>query len=335
MAHKPSITDTEESHNNVEEAPEKAEKRQKSCGLSRRQFLGTVTAVGGTALLGSLSHASAKEFEGWPNSYGCLTDLTRCVGCRSCEEACNKVNNLPKPETSFEDKSVFGEMRRPTPQAYTVVNRYENPKEKGSFIFRKVQCNHCKEPACATACPIHAYSKTPEGAVLYNPDLCFGCRYCMTACPFYVPAYDYSSALEPKIVKCILCYDRIKKGGMPACAEACPAGTITYGKRDDLIKMARERIEKNPGKYVDHIYGENEVGGTNWMYISGVPFEQLGFPTGLPNAPLVEQTKGFLSAVPLVLTVWPALFGMCYAATRHRDQSEEHESKSETGKEEK
>jgi len=329
MAHEPRNTDDDDI-TKTEEAPLKADAGEKSSGLTRRGFLGAVTAIGGTALLGSYSSASAsQEFGGWPNSYGCLTDLTKCVGCRSCEEACNKANNLPKPKVSFDDKSVFDETRRPTPQAYTVVNRYADPKDKDKPIYRKIQCNHCKEPACATACPIHAYSKTPEGAVLYNADLCFGCRYCMTACPFYVPAFDYNSALEPKIVKCVLCYDRIKKGGMPACAEACPTGTITFGKRDDLIKMARERIAKNPDKYIDHIYGENEVGGTNWMYISGVPFEQLGFPTNLPNTPLVEQTKGFLSAVPLVLTVWPALFGMCYAATRHRDQSEEEGSKSE------
>ncbi len=334
MAHEPKHNDPEDP-DRVEEVVGGVDRRKKPSGISRRQFLGAVTAIGGTALLGSYAtKASAREFEGWPNSYGCLTDLTKCVGCRSCEEACNKANKLPEPKVPFGDKSVFDESRRTTPQAYTVVNRYENPKDKDKPLYRKIQCNHCKEPACATACPIHAYSKTPEGAVLYNPDLCFGCRYCMTACPFYIPAYDYSSALEPKISKCILCYDRIKAGGIPACAEACPTGTITFGKRDALIGMARERIEKNPDKYIDHIYGENEVGGTNWMYISGVPFEKLGFPTGLPNTPLVEQTKGFLSTVPLVLTVWPALFGMCYAATRHRDQSEE-ESKSETRKEEK
>jgi len=328
MAHKPRNTDLDDTKK-AEETPEKADNGQKSSGLTRRKFLGAVTAIGGAALVGSYSNASAsKEFSGWPDSYGCLTDLTRCVGCRSCEAACNKANNFPKPKVSFEDKSVFEEKRRPNPQAYTVVNRYENPKDKEKPIYRKMQCNHCKEPACATACPIHAYSKTPEGAVRYDEDLCFGCRYCMTACPFYVPAFDYDSALEPKIVKCTLCYERIKKGGITACADACPAGAITFGKRNDLLKVARERIAKSPDKYIDHIYGENEVGGTNWMYISGVPFEQLDFPTNLPNTPLVEQTKGFLSAVPLVLTVWPALFGMCYAAVKHRD-SEEEGSKSE------
>lgn len=297
--------------------------------MTRRKFLGTATVIGGAAIAGGYATtAESKEFEGWPNSFGCLTDLSACVGCRSCEAACNKQNHLPAPNVPFDDKSVFDTTRRPTVSAYTVVNRYNNPKDESKPFYRKVQCNHCLEPGCATACPIHAYSKTPEGAVLYSEDLCFGCRYCMTACPFYVPAFDYNSALEPKIVKCVLCYDRVKKGGIPACADACPVGAITFGKRTELIAMAREKIAKQPDRYINHIYGEHEVGGTSWMYISAVPFEQLGFPTNLPTTPLVEQTKGFLSAVPLVLTVWPALFGMCYAALRHREGIEKETSAS-------
>jgi Fe-S-cluster-containing dehydrogenase component len=295
--------------------------------INRRHFLGTLVAAGGCALIDGPEKAFASgNFSGWPDSFGMLTDLTACVGCRSCEKACNEVNGLPEPETSFEDGSVFESKRRPMANSYTVVNRYENPDDESRPVFRKVQCNHCKEPACATACPAHAYSKTPEGAVMYNADLCFGCRYCMVACPFYVPAYDYESALEPKIVKCVLCHDRVKDGGIPACAEACPVGAVTFGKRDDLLVLARERIMKDPDRYIDHIYGEHEAGGTNWLYISGVPFEQLDFPTNLPDKPLIELTKGFLSTVPLVFTVWPALFGMCYAALRHREKYAEEEA---------
>lgn len=294
----------------------------KSNGINRRTFLGAVATISGVAMVGSGALARASEdFAGYPNSYGLLTDLTLCVGCRSCEKACNEENKLPKPEKSFDDVSVFNQIRRPDAHAYTVVNRYENPKDKNTPIYRKIQCNHCKEPACATACPIHAYNKTPEGAVRYNEDLCFGCRYCMTACPFYVPAFDYESALEPKIVKCTMCYDtRVKHGRITACAEACPAGAITFGKRSELIKIARHRIEKNPDKYIDHIFGEYEAGGTNWIYLSSAPFEQLGFATNVPNKPPVELTKGFLSSVSLVFVIWPALFGMCYAAVRHQDE---------------
>lgn len=292
-------------------------------GINRRVFLGAMAALGSTAALGSAGKALAgAEFPGYPDSFGVLTDLTACVGCRSCEKACNEANKLPGPDRPFDDASVFEEKRMPTQKAYTVVNRYENPKDKDKPIYRKIQCNHCKEPACLTSCPIHAYSKTPEGSVMYNPDLCFGCRYCMTACPFYIPAYDYWSALEPRIQKCTMCYPRITAGKMPACAEACPAGALTFGKRTELIKLARRKIEENPDRYVDHIYGENEVGGTNWIYIAGVPFDQLGFPSNLPGTPLIEETKGFLSAVPIVLTAWPALFGTIYTALRHREEIE-------------
>jgi formate dehydrogenase iron-sulfur subunit len=310
--------------------------QRKSSGMNRRAFLGTVATIGGVSLAGAAGVARADEdFSGYPNSYGLLTDFTQCVGCRSCEKACNEENGLPKPETPFDDVSVFNQTRRPDAHAYTVVNRYENPKDKNLPIYRKVQCNHCKEPACASACPIHAYNKTPEGAVMYNENLCFGCRYCMIACPFSVPAYDYASALEPKIVKCTMCYEtRVKQGKITACAEACPAGAITFGKRDELIKIARNRIEKNPDKYIDHIYGEHEAGGTNWIYISGVPFEEIGFPKNVPNKPPIELTKGFLSSVPLVFTIWPALFGMCYAAVRHQDEVCDEKIASQKKKEE-
>jgi formate dehydrogenase iron-sulfur subunit len=291
-------------------------------GLSRRKFLQTASLVGGTALVGTASEAYAyKEFAGWPDRYGMLTDLTACVGCRSCEKACNEANNLPEPEVSFDDESVYDETRRPTAEAYTVVNRYENPDDPDRPTYRKVQCNHCNEPACASACPIHAYTKTKEGPVLYDPELCFGCRYCMIACPFNVPAYDYDSALEPKIVKCVMCYDRIKEGGMPACAEACPMGAVTFGKREDLLKLAKKKIRKQPDRYIDHVYGEREAGGTSWLYISGRPFEELGFPPDVPMRPPIEYTKGFLGAVPVVFTVWPALFGTIYAALKHRDNT--------------
>jgi formate dehydrogenase iron-sulfur subunit len=309
-------------HPREDTSKNRSEVPEKNCiiSMNRRRFLGTMGAMGTTLLAGSASQVSAyNNFEGWPDRYGMLTDLTACVGCRSCEKACNEVNGLPKPEKPFDDATVFEKERRPDTGAFTVVNRYENPKDAGRPVYRKIQCMHCNEPACATACPIHAYTKTPEGAVLYDPDKCFGCRYCMIACPFYAPAYDYESAFEPRILKCILCYDRLKEGKMPACAQVCPMEAITFGKREDLIQLARKKIMGESQKYINHIYGEKEVGGTTWLYISEVPFEQLGFPTDLPQQPLIEQTKGFLSSVPVVFTVWPALFGMIYSSLSHRE----------------
>ncbi|MBI4685453.1 MAG: 4Fe-4S dicluster domain-containing protein [Nitrospirae bacterium] len=284
-----------------------------SSGLTRRNFL-SMSMLAGCAAIGVPSHAQAMpEFEGWPKSYGMLTDFTACVGCRSCERACNEANKMPAPDKPFDDGSVFEEHRWPSAKALTVVNRYKNPGNPSSPVYRKIQCNHCLEPACATACPIHAYTKTPEGAVIYNKDLCFGCRYCVIACPFNMPGYDYESPFDAKIVKCIFCYGRIKEGQIPACAEACPGGALTFGRRADLLKLARKRIVDYPEKYIDHIYGEYEVGGTSWIYISGVPFEHLGFPTNLPKKPLIELSKGYLSMVPVIFTTFPALFGALYA----------------------
>lgn len=315
--------------------PDEALKGDEKAGspvqLDRRNFL-KLAALGGCGMLASPGTAMAvPEFGGWPNSYGMLTDFTACVGCRSCERACNQANNMPEPERPFDDASVFQTERWPSSKALTVVNRHQNTKEPERPIYRKVQCNHCLEPACASACPLHAYTKTPEGAVIYNEDVCFGCRYCVIACPFHIPGYTYESAFDAKVVKCIMCYPRIKEGKLPACAEACPGGAITFGRRSELLKLARRRIVENPDRYVDHIYGEHEVGGTSWLYLSGVPFEQLGFAMNLPKKPIIELTKGYTSTVPVIFTVFPALFGLVYAATRKKenDQSEEHQGKEE------
>ncbi|CAG1005047.1 partial anaerobic dimethyl sulfoxide reductase subunit B (DMSO reductase iron- sulfur subunit), partial [Methanosarcinales archaeon] len=168
--------------------------------INRRNLLkigGTVVAA---SILGSESVLGAQDFEGNPDRLGMLTDTTRCIGCRRCEAACNKANNLPTAKTSFEDTSVFEEKRKPyvaDVQSYTVVNRFEG--EDGKPVYRKVQCMHCDEPACVTACPVAALTKSKEGPVVWNEKLCIGCRYCITACPFYVPAFEYSSAFEPKI----------------------------------------------------------------------------------------------------------------------------------------
>ncbi len=283
--------------------------------ITRRKFLAGSAAGGAAMMLTPAKKAFASgSFEGFPDGMGVLVDLTRCVGCRTCEAACNKEQKLPAPDLPFDDYSVFDEIhhgnqkRRTTDRAYTIVNRYE-PKDSDKPLYRKIQCNHCNEPACLTSCFVNAYTKTPEGAVIYNSHVCVGCRNCMIACPFHIPAYTYHSAINPVIKKCIFCYyTRLKEGRPPACVESCPQQVMTFGKRKDLMKIARERIRKNPDKYVDHIYGEKEVGGTGWFYISSAPFEEAGFDMTLPHKPIIDNVKDFLAIVPMVLTIWPALF---------------------------
>lgn len=311
--------------------PLRSEVEDSTKKISRRGFLKGSAAVGSSLFiwssLGNPMKAFAQDLSGWPDRYGMLTDLTRCNGCRRCEAACNKVNDLPPPEISFEDKSIFEEKRRPDAKSYTVVNRYADPKT-GEPIYRKVQCNHCAEPACASACPVGALKKSPEGPVLYNESLCIGCRYCMTACPFYIPAFEYFDAFSPAIQKCLMCYHvRISKGEVPACATECPVEAITFGKRSELLKLARAKINREPDKYIDHIYGEREVGGTDWLYISKVPFEELDFPSNLGTTPYPELTRDFLSTVPLVLITLPALLGGFYLFSKRRGEIAEAETK--------
>lgn len=290
--------------------------------INRRKFLQGSVAASAAATVSLAKKSQAASFEGYPDSMGVLVDLSRCVGCRSCEAACNREQKLPAPEKPFNDFSVFdeihhGQKRRTDETRYTVVNRYEIPGQDHP-LFRKIQCNHCQEPACLTSCFVNAYTKTPEGAVVYDPDVCVGCRTCMIACPFYIPAFRYSSAFHPRIMKCVFCYDtRLSKGKPPACVEACPQEALTFGRRSDVLEMGQQRIRENPGTYVDHIYGEHEAGGTAWMYISPAPFEQVGMDTSVPKEPILNFVKDFLSIVPMVLTIWPALFaGFNLLATR-------------------
>lgn len=278
-----------------------------------------MTAGAATAAVGK---ASAHEhFEGYPEGYGVLHDTTLCVGCRSCEAACNKVNELPAPEKPFDDLSVLDNKRRTDEASYTVVNRYDDTTDhRGGPVFRKFQCNHCLEPACASACFVGAFKKTPEGSVTYDSSVCVGCRYCMIACPFDVPTYEYNENFTPRVMKCTLCYPRIKEGKLPGCVEACPMEALTFGKREDLITIARERIRKYPDRYVDHIYGENEMGGTGWLYISGAPFEKLDFRLDLGVTPAPEFTSGALSMVPMVIGLWPALLGGIYLVNKRKEK---------------
>lgn len=292
--------------------------------ISRRNFLNVSGALA-LSLAGSSKASAAHSFEGYPDRFGMLSDLTRCIGCRRCEAACNKANNLPEPKTSFESSEVFEEKRRPyvaDVQSYTAVNRFA---ANGKPVYVKIQCMHCEEPSCASACPVAALKKSPEGAVTWNDKVCIGCRYCITACPFYVPAFEYSSAFDPKIQKCFLCYHRISKGIVPACAEACPVEAITFGKRSNLLRLAKMRIWGEPDKYIDHVYGEHEVGGTGWLYISGVPFSKLNFPMNLGTTPFPELTKDFLALVNLTLVSWPAVFGGIYLMTNNKNPEKEKE----------
>ena len=294
--------------------------------ISRRKFLGWLGAAGfGTALGNTARAASNKHFDGYPNSNGVLFDNTRCIGCRKCEEGCNRVNELPEPERPFSDLSLLDTKRRTTAKSYTVVNRYDDTASEKGPLYTKFQCNHCLEPACASACFVRAFTKTKTGAVVYDASVCVGCRYCMIACPFEIPTYEYDKAFSPRVMKCTMCYPRISKGLLPGCVEACPTEALTFGKRQDLLKIGRERIAKFPERYEDYIYGENEMGGTSWLYLSALPFKDVGMREDLGVAPAPKLTAGALSAVPMVVGLWPVLLTGIYAMNKRKGKIERQE----------
>ena len=293
--------------------------------ISRRNFFSWLGTAGCSAAISSSAHASIKHFKGYPESYGVLHDTVMCIGCRKCEEGCNIVNKLPEPEKPFDDLSVLEEKRRTTTRSYTVVNRYDKIEGKNSPIFRKTQCNHCLEPACASACFVKALKKTKEGPVIYDSSVCVGCRYCMIACPFEIPAYEYDEPLTPRVMKCTMCYDRVKENKLPGCVESCPTGALKFGRRDDLIKVARKRIAKRPDRYLDHIYGEHEMGGTSWLYLSGVPFKSIGMREDLGITPAPQLTSGALGAVPIVVSLWTVLLTGIYAINKRKEKISKQE----------
>lgn len=289
--------------------------------ISRRKFLGWMGAAGIASTVGTTARAASnKEFKGYAGSNAVLHDVTRCIGCRRCEAACNLVNDLPKPEKPFDDLTVLEKKRRTTAQAYTIVNQFFPYGSDQPPAFIKKQCNHCLEPACASACFVKAFTKTPEGAVIYNADVCVGCRYCMIACPFDVPAYEYHKALEPRIMKCTMCYPRQLEGKLPGCVEACPTEALVFGQREELIQVARDRIESFPDHYVSHIYGEHEMGGTSWLYLSGPPFAAMDLREDLGTTPAGRLTAGALGAVPIVVGLWPVLLTGIYAINKRKEK---------------
>ncbi len=288
--------------------------------INRRTFLKVAGAAGSAGLVGGPREAQAvRPAPGRDGTAAMLVDTTRCVGCRACEAACSEANRLSAP-ASGKDLAPFEKIRRTDSRAYTVVNRASAATSGGGPVFVKTQCMHCVQPACASACLVKALEKTAEGPVVYHPDRCLGCRYCMVACPFDMPKFEYEKPI-PIIQKCSFCSGRLGRGEGPACATVCPTGTLQFGKREDLLEIAKSRVYQNPDRYVRRIYGEHEVEGTGWLYISRVPFEDLGFRTDLGTTPYPQFTWPFLSAVPFVLMLWPPFLMGLYAFTKSREEA--------------
>jgi formate dehydrogenase iron-sulfur subunit len=234
--------------------------------------------------------------------FALLIDLTTCVGCGECRTACQNAHGFPEVEI----------------QKLT-ANNFTYLEEKEDLYIRRM-CQHCEEPACASVCPVGALYKTSAGPVNYDADKCIGCRYCMLACPFDVPSYEWDS-INPRVRKCTMCYDeRTSKGEATACSEACPAEATLFGERSDLIAEALTRINDDPDSYVPKIYGQAEAGGTSVLYISSVPFEELGFKSTLGYEPLPDKTWDVLSKLPNVVVTAGVMVAAVYWITNRRSE---------------
>jgi Fe-S-cluster-containing dehydrogenase component len=294
--------------------------------MKRRDFF-KLTALASTSLVaGAVRAESETEPIDCDKVFAVLVDTVICIGCRKCEWACNNANSLATEDLkAFEDKSVFAKRRRPTDKVLTVVNAFADRADPEKKYTVKIQCMHCNDPACASACLVGAMKKNSRGPVAYDAWKCIGCRYCMIACPFQVPAYEYQNAVDPQVRKCTFCATRVlEQSGRPACVEICPCEALVFGSRADLIDLAQSRIKAHNGRYVDHIYGEKEVGGTSWMYLAGVDFAATGLPK-LSEEPPSHQTEPiqhgiFKSFVPPLALY--GLLGLVMSSLRQRNDRE-------------
>jgi formate dehydrogenase iron-sulfur subunit len=252
-----------------------------------------------------------------------LYDATQCIGCLECEAACAKQNGLP-----YDDQVAKVKKTSDTKFTYVAVRNTD-----GEDKYMRNLCMHCVDPTCVSVCPVKALTKSAQGPVVYDASKCMGCRYCMMACPFKIPKYEWSKAI-PTIKKCIMCSDRVAAGKQTACAEACPTGATFFGERDLLLVEARKRIDENPLKYINHIYGEKEAGGTGVMMLSSIRFSEWGLPANLPAEPLPSITGGVLSHVPDVVTLGSAVLGGIYWITHRRELVAQAEQKSNVEQEE-
>ncbi|MCX5805765.1 MAG: 4Fe-4S dicluster domain-containing protein [Proteobacteria bacterium] len=252
-----------------------------------------------------------------------LIDMTRCTGCRACQVACKQWNQMKAEKTVFFNGE--GYQNPPAMSEYTLTKvKFRDYEKNGhnQFAFYKEMCMHCNEPACVSVCPVSAFIKTPEGPVVYDTKRCIGCRFCMVACPFGVPKYQWSKAL-PLVVKCTGCYSRLKAGLKPACAKACPSA-ISYGSRTDMIQEAKRRLAAKPDRYFNKIYGLEEAGGTSVLYLTEQPFDELGFKN-VTRRPLPSLTWAALRFVPAVFLTMGGSLAFISWLTHRKDRLRKEE----------
>ncbi|MGB7453332.1 MAG: 4Fe-4S dicluster domain-containing protein [Lysobacterales bacterium] len=295
--------------------------------FNRRRFLQGL--AGGTGLCVISPEGLKAHKPAFADTPSVLVDITRCIGCRSCMRACKQANDLPVTSDLTADFPGTWDSEELRFDQWTVVNPVTGHNEDGVEVTRNIksQCMHCLEPTCVSVCPVGAMTKSEVGPILYSADRCIGCRYCIMACPFDIPKFEWEGGMWAVIGKCQFCaHTRLAEGRLPACVESCPTGALKFGTRDALLFEARARIKTQADRYVNHIYGENEAGGTAWLYLSDVPFENIGFKSGVETAPMPPLTWEVLSKIPIMASAMAGLFGTVAWSLKRREAAERREA---------
>ena len=324
--------------------------------MNRRDFL-KVSAGSGLLLASNASPAIAAPKPLPPEAVGILYDATLCIGCKSCMVNCKKYNimeggalyqkgrGIPyehaTPERIYDAPTDLSDKTLNIIKTYKSGTGMNKDSLENGYSFVKQHCLHCIDPACASVCPVAALHKDPvTGVVSYDKEKCIGCRYCQMACPFGIPKFEWASP-SPKIVKCQLCHHRYSSGGYSACCEFCPTGASIFGKVADLREEAKRRLTLKPdsyydyplqtvnssqtmpkkvSRYVDHVYGMEEAGGTQYLLLAGVPFDKLGFNPRITGQVYPDLTWSYIIKVPALIGVLLVAGAVCNIATRRKDE---------------
>jgi formate dehydrogenase iron-sulfur subunit len=235
------------------------------------------------------------------SKYALLFDQSLCIGCGACEQACQAEHDQPPHEVEKLDH-----------QSFTWV------EDLGDDQYTRHLCMSCEDPACVSVCPVAALEKHAEGPVTWDASRCMGCRYCMMACPFGVPTYEWYSA-NPRIRKCDMCVHRVTKDLPTACASICPTGATNFGTREAMLKEAKRRLAKYPDRYVGEIYGEREAGGTSVLMLLGHKPAESGLPGNVPGKDMPHLTWAVLEKLPQIIPVWGVFLGGMYWLGARKD----------------
>ena len=240
--------------------------------------------------------------------YGILFDQSKCIGCKACEQACQVEHGQRPHEVTALDHESFNWVQ-----------------QLGEDTFTRQFCKHCLEPTCVSVCPVGALEKTADGPVIWLADRCMGCRYCMMACPFGIPKYEWRSP-NPRVCKCDMCVHRVTRGLETGCASVCPTGATQFGERAALLAEAKRRLAESPKTYFNHIFGEHEVGGTSTLYLVTKAPAEAGLPTNIPRDSMPQLTWRVLGKLPQIIPVWAVVLGGLYWLTERKHEVKRHEA---------